>query len=94
MMRFTLDTCVVISAEQATDVDHGAALELLQLAEDGQVGLAIVRTAFNYDQEKGKVVDPERADRLVRWLAEHPYVREVPGQCTLGVSRLDSGDVL
>lgn len=88
---YLLDTGVLIAAQSPDDAHHEASAALVRA---GQAGLARLLAGVGVDYDLETASAARQADRLA-WLSAHGFtIARVPGPFTIGVSRLDSGDVL
>jgi predicted nucleic acid-binding protein len=88
---YLLDTGVLIAAQSPDDSHHEASAALVRA---GQAGLARLLAGVGVDYDLETASAARQADRLA-WLSAHGItIARVAGPFTIGVSRLDSGDVL
>jgi hypothetical protein len=88
---YLLDTGVLIAAQSPGDAHHEACAALVRA---GQAGLARLLAGVGVDYDLETASAARQAERLV-WLSGHGItIARVSGPFTIGVSRLDSGDVL
>lgn len=84
MVRFGVDTSVIIAAMTPSEPAHKDSHDLFAFAREGHVELLVAST-FEYDQESD--LDADRLARRQKWLA-HQQVTRVSGPFTLDVSIL------
>ena len=88
---YLLDTGVLIAAQSPVDRYHEGSAALVRA---GQAGLARLLAGVGVDYDLEAASAERQAERRA-WLSAHGItIARVPGPFTLGVSRLDSGDVL
>jgi predicted nucleic acid-binding protein len=88
---YVLDTGVLIAVQTPDDRHHEASAALVRA---GQAGLTRLLAGVGVDYDLETASAARQAERRA-WLSAHAItVVRVPGPFTIGVSRLDSGDVL